>query len=426
MWCGQICRSFSRVPPRRRLTTIGAAAARRSTAKGDRCSRYSSRTVLFEYANILVKGFDPEAAVQEQALVSNAAIEVISPAPRVRWGEAVAADDSALLSHTPEWLDIICAVDGWTDASRLYVWPSGRHVVLPMVRKVFGGVAAVEECLPRGWGFGGLIASGGATPEDTVAVVRDLSRRRLLRQHVCPSPLQGHSWQQAIGPAAAAPTVTRRAHAVNLSCGVANAWRALSENARRGVRKAERQGIEIEYDGTGRLFDVFEELWLDSVKRWARQGGYPAWVSRWRERRLNPRSRWRQIARRTEGGVAIWVARHRGEPAAAIVVLRGRNDHYTRGAMNKQIAGPTRANFLLHWLAIQDACSRAAQWYQMGQSGRDGCPVARFKENFGAKAYDFPEVQMERVPIAAAASNARTILRRVIGKNEQRPISTPP
>jgi hypothetical protein len=36
--------------------------------------------------------------------------------------------------------------------------------------------------------------------------------------------------------------------------------------------------------------------------------------------------------------------RYRGEPPAAIVVLRGRNDHYRR---------PTPANFLLHWLAIQ-------------------------------------------------------------------------
>jgi hypothetical protein len=101
-------------------------------------------------------------------------------------------------------------------------------------------------------------------------------------------------------------------------------------------------------------------------------------------------------------------------------------EHDADIAMNKQIAGPTRANFLLHWLAIQDACSRAAQWYQMGQSGRDGCPVARFKENFGAKAYDFPEVQMETLPIAAAANSARAILRRVIGKNEQRPINAPP
>ena len=35
------------------------------------------------------------------------------------WRAALSADPGALLSHTPEWIDMICAVDGWTDASRL-------------------------------------------------------------------------------------------------------------------------------------------------------------------------------------------------------------------------------------------------------------------------------------------------------------------
>jgi hypothetical protein len=73
-----------------------------------------------------------------------------------------------------------------------------------------------------------------------------------------------------------------------------------------------------------------------------------------------------QIAERAAGAAAIWVARHRGQPVAGIVVLRGPNDHYMRGAMDKDLAGPTRANFLLHWLAIQDACQRGVLWYQMG------------------------------------------------------------
>lgn len=62
--------------------------------------------------------------------------------------------------------------------------------------------------------------------------------------------------------------------------------------------------------------------------------------------------------------------------------------------MHKELAGPTRANFLLHWLAIQDACQRGAGWYQMGQSGWGG-DLCRFKENFGARAYEFPELRLE-------------------------------
>src|SRR5467141_2036671 len=87
------------------------------------------------------------------------AASVVSPAPRDVWRAALSADPGALLSHTPEWIDMICAVDGWTDASRLYVWPSGRHVVLPMVAKRICSLNMMAESLPQGWGFGGLVGA---------------------------------------------------------------------------------------------------------------------------------------------------------------------------------------------------------------------------------------------------------------------------
>src|SRR5581483_7370484 len=81
--------------------------------------------------------------------------EIISPAPRQMWRTAFSADPTALLSQTPEWLDTICELDGWTDYSRLYTWPSGRSFVLPMVGKGIGGLMMLEESYPKGWGFGG-------------------------------------------------------------------------------------------------------------------------------------------------------------------------------------------------------------------------------------------------------------------------------
>jgi Acetyltransferase (GNAT) domain len=342
-------------------------------------------------------------------------VEIISPAPRDLWQKAIAADSDALLSHTPEWLDTICAIGGWTDASRLYVWPSSRHLVLPMVGKRIAGFPAIEESLPDGWGFGGLVGAGNVTAEEVAAVIADLASRRLLLQRICPSCLQGDAWWQAIPRddlrAAARP---RNAHAVDLDGGTGPVWKRFSENARRCIRKAEKQGLEVECDTTGRLLGVFEDLWLLSVQRWAAQKGEPAWLGRLRGRRLNPQDRWRRIAERAGGGVAIWVARHQGKPVAAIVILRGRNDHYTRGAMDKELAGPTRANFLLHWLAIQDACRRGARWYQMGQSGFDGDQVGHFKENFGARAFSFPELWLERLPITQLKSIARATVKRMI------------
>lgn len=350
----------------------------------------------------------------------NSNLEVVSPAPRDLWRKAIAADPNALLSHTPEWLDTICAVGGRIDASRLYVWPSGRQLVLPMVGKRIGGFTVVEDSLPQGWGFGGLVGPDISAPE-VADVFADLAARNILRQHICPNCLQGDAWRKAV-PAGTGSVraASRNAHAVALDGGIDAVWRRFSDNARRGIRKAEKQGLDIECDTTGRLLGVLDDLLQLSVRRWATQRQEPVWLGRLRGRRLNPRGRWRQMAERIPGGVAIWVARQRGEPVAAIAVLRGPNDHYTRGAMHKELAGPTRANFLLHWLAIEDACRRGARWYQMGQSGFEGDPVARFKENFGARAYTFPEFQLDMVPIGGVSAFPRAAARWLIGMSQRR------
>jgi hypothetical protein len=332
-------------------------------------------------------------------------VDVISPAPRDEWRDALAADRNALLSHTPEWLDTICAVGGFVDASRLYVWPSGRKLVLPMVGKQVGGFLVAEDSLPDGWGFGGLVGAEVGAPE-VADVLADLATRKVLRQHVCPNCLQGDAWRTAVS-AGGGRVAIRNAHAVDLDGGADAVWRRFSDNARRGIRKAEKQGLEVECDTTGRLLGTLDDLWQLSVRRWAAQRREPMWLGWLRGRRLNPQSRWQRMAERMPGGVAVWVARRQGEAVAATAILRGPNDHYTRGAMHKELAGPTRANFLLHWLAIEDACRRGARWYQMGQSGGAGDPVARFKENFGARVFAFPEWQRDLVPIGGVTALPR-------------------
>jgi hypothetical protein len=127
-----------------------------------------------------------------QRIRRNEAVDVVSPAPRDQWRKVLSADSGALLSHTPEWLDTICAIEGVRDTSRLYVWPSGDSLILPMVGKGLGDFA-LEESLPRGWGFGGLVGAGADRSDKVAAVYSDLIARRILRQRVCPNPLQGQS-----------------------------------------------------------------------------------------------------------------------------------------------------------------------------------------------------------------------------------------
>jgi hypothetical protein len=219
------------------------------------------------------------------------AVEIVCPAPRSTWRAALAGDSSCLLSHTPEWLDTVCAVDGWTDVSRLYVWPSGRYLVLPMVGNGIGEFIFVEDSLPAGWGFGGLVGTGTITPEEVAVVCADLRARRLLRQRLCPNPVQGTPWQHAIARGAwNAGTIPRCAHVVDLDGGTGAIWKRFSENARRCIRKAERQGLEVECDTTGRLLGAFDQLWRLSAQRWAAQQREPVWLARARTTSEPPKS----------------------------------------------------------------------------------------------------------------------------------------
>ena len=58
-------------------------------------------------------------------------IRAVSPVPRETWAQVLATDPGATAFHLPQWLDCICSVGGWQDASRLYRTAEGRELVLP-------------------------------------------------------------------------------------------------------------------------------------------------------------------------------------------------------------------------------------------------------------------------------------------------------
>ena len=108
----------------------------------------------------------------------------------------MAADPLALPEHTPEWVDAVCAVGPFTDATRLYEFADGRQFVLPLVRRSGPrGVGGWLWSLPRSWGSGGLIGSG--LDVDVVgAMLDDLKSLRAARVVIRPDPLRDE-WKKA-------------------------------------------------------------------------------------------------------------------------------------------------------------------------------------------------------------------------------------
>jgi hypothetical protein len=341
---------------------------------------------------------------------------VTSPVPVGAWREVFASAPRALPTQTPAWIRCVCAVDDYDDASRLYETADGRRLVLPLVRRrTFVPALSRHAALPVGWGPGGLLGEGGTVrPEDVRMVVADLARRAALTVRLRPDPAEAEVWEAAVP--ARVPRERRMAQTLSLEGGFDAVWRTrFHRDARNRVRRAERAGLTVERDDTGRLVPLFHRLYGMSVVRWARRDGDPLALARWRAARREPQRKLWTVAAAADTGCRIYVAFRLGRPLAAIVVLFAPGTAaYWRGAMDEELAGPVRANYLLHRTAIEDAANAGCVAYHMGESA-PGSSLALFKSRFGAIEQHYATYRIELAPVTRLHGTARRSVQVVRG-----------
>ena len=336
---------------------------------------------------------------------------------RDQWRQLLEVDRDALPTQSPEWIDSLCANREYREASRLYEMPDGRRAILPLVRRagVLGRLAGLES-MPKSWGFGGLIASDGVTPDMAGAVLDDLSGPLMCRVRLRPNPMHGSVWAQAVTGHRSISEVACRAHVLDLAGGFDVVWRErFRPTTRTKVRRAERLGVVVHTDTSGELVGVFHDLLVRSFDRWADQQHEPRWLARLRGRRRDPVEKFQTLAARLGERCRISVAWYEGRPAAAMLVLRNAHvAHYTRGAMDKPLAARSFANYLLHKTAIEEACNSGCRLYHMGESGAS-VGLSQFKAHFGASCHPYAEYRIERVPVSRVDGIVRTTVKRAIG-----------
>jgi CelD/BcsL family acetyltransferase involved in cellulose biosynthesis len=342
-------------------------------------------------------------------------IDVVSPAPRDAWRRALAADPDAVATQTPEWLDCLCRVRGYRDASRLYELPGGRTLVLPLAARTWGGVRVAEESWPYGWGYGGALATGRPlTRDDARLVLADLAARPLVRAGVVPLPLAAQTW--AAAAAAGGPRPVRRVpyltQVVDLDGGFGTVWSTrYRRQARTAVRKAERCDLEVRRDHAAGLA-AFAALHRQSVDRWARQRRQPRWAARLLAGYRDRPGQLGAVTRALGGSCVIWSAYRAGEPVAVNVVLRsGRHSLGWLSAMDRTLARETQGTYLLQSLAIEDSCAAGARYFHLGESD-PGSGVERYKRHFGAVPLGYHALRFERVPLTRTGQALRAVARR--------------
>ena len=328
---------------------------------------------------------------------------VTSPVPRGVWESLLRTDQNAVVTQSLAWRDAVFASGRYEDVSLLYEFPSGRQVVLPLARpRRQPPWAAMVASWPRAWGVGGPITQEGRiSPAEAAAVLADVADRGTLAAHVT---LRHDADQVWLSEARQFRVERRGCFVLELAGGFNHVWRhKFHGNARTEIRKAERSGLDIQVDRSGQLLSVFYDLYQKSIPRWAAVRHEPWWFTRWRMSRVCPTSpgQLALVAKHFGEDCATWVTWSRGQPVAAIVVLR--SGDYVKGwrsAMDKELAAPVCANQLMMRLVIEEACRDGYRFYDMGGSA-PGSSLAAFKKKLGATLHFTHELRADRLPVAA-------------------------
>ncbi|HEV7830606.1 MAG TPA: GNAT family N-acetyltransferase [Pseudonocardiaceae bacterium] len=348
-------------------------------------------------------------------LTGNIRLVATGAESRERWGAVAGTDADVNILQTPIWCDCICRSEGLEDVTRSYESSDGRIIVLPLVRgRRLPMQLKVQSSWPGPWGFCGLLATEGRiTSNDVIQIIKDLQAYNGLRTSVpVPRMADAQLWEALVPPDVIRES--RTTHVLDLSGGFENVWkRRFASAVRTATRKAERLGITVESDTTGRLLPVFDALYRMSVDRWAKDRRHPLVIARFLASRREPFRKFRIVADLLGEACEVHIAWLGGKPLAGTIVLtHGVVATYWRGAMDIERAAGTGVNELLHRVAIETACQRGCLQYDMQRSASQS--LGRFKSKFGAQPTTFLEYRFENIPVTVLDRRARVFAKRML------------
>jgi CelD/BcsL family acetyltransferase involved in cellulose biosynthesis len=309
-----------------------------------------------------------------------------------RWAAFVAARPEALPYHHPSWIATLAGCYGFRAFVLAVADPSGRIVAgLP-----------VMEVARRPGGRARWVALP-FTDRCPPLAVDDRAERGLAEALRAAADAAGVARVEVRAPLARlAPETVAVEHVLDLAPGAEALARGFSSAARRGVRKARREGVEIRTATTeAELTEVYYGLHL----RTRRRLGVPVQPRRFF------RLLWRQVLEPGHGRLLLACAD--GVPIAGAVFLEaGRTVVYKYGASDAA-AWSRRPNNLLFAEAIAAAAERGFAAFDFGRSDLADEGLRAFKAGWGApeRPLVYAGADAATAPGTAARAMARVIRR---------------
>jgi FemAB-related protein (PEP-CTERM system-associated) len=166
--------------------------------------------------------------------------------------------------------------------------------------------------------------------------------------------------------------LTEKVHMrLNLPASADELWSSFSPKVRNQVRKAQKEGVTIEWGHHNLLHDFYRVF-----SRNMRDLGTPVF-----SRRL-----FAAILAHLSDSAEVCVARYERRPIAGAILLHGRGMSEVPSASSLRSANYLNCNMLMYWHLLTRSIARGQQQFDFGRSS-EGSNTYRFKSQWGAQPH---------------------------------------
>ncbi|KAF5029757.1 MAG: GNAT family N-acetyltransferase [Methanoculleus sp.] len=302
------------------------------------------------------------------------------------WRSFLNGGEGIYFFHTPEWAKVMEEAFGYRVATRLYHTPEGDVLIPMMESRRFG--FSVYQSVPHG--YGGILSSSGLSTDFLMNLIGGIvGGRHLLLDLTLPPGIA----LQAGGASGVTKTLSEwnYTHILRLDDPGSMVEERYNRHARRDIRIAERNHVEIVRDDSLAQFQRYYALYEQRAREW----GYPEPPYPWAVYDL--------LYRYGRPYVRVRLAEMYGEVIGGLVTFEYADTVFAWSNAAPAASRPFCPVHLLLHDALQSAQKEGYSLVNFGGSG-NLLGVRKFKESFGAV-----QVDIETYRIASRlASLART------------------